>query len=211
VDKLLYVKLDIDPTTLSDKQVITATQFDIRADKFEKTSLNLLERIITSAGYSPQSFGLNIQGRAESGTALSIRERKSFATRGKKQNYWQPALRKLVKLMVLVYNKELNGAIDPDITINVEFSDSFVNNLGEIANSVKLLADAQAASVETKVIMLHPDWDEEQIEKEVKAILEENGIGQSFQNPDTAGFLDEGADKGEKGKGQNEDPENNEE
>lgn len=174
VEKMLYVKMDVDPTSES---TITATQFAIRADEFEKTVMTLLERIITSAGYSPQSFGLNIQGRAESGTALSMRERKSFATKGKKENYWAKALKRLVKRMIMVYRQELGGQVDDTASVNISFSDGITNNLNEIANSVKLLSDAMAVSVDTKVRLIHSDWDEEQIKKEVDRIMEENGIG----------------------------------
>lgn len=177
LDQMLYVKLDIDPTTLNGTNGITPQQFAIRADEFEKTSLNLMDRIITSAGYSPQSFGLNIQGRAESGTALSMRERKSFATKGKKENYWGPALKRIVKLMMLVYNEELEGKLDVDVDVNVAFNDGVTNNLNELATSVKMISDAMAASTDTKVRLLHPEWDEDQIQAEVARITEENGLG----------------------------------
>jgi A118 family predicted phage portal protein len=175
-DQNLFVKLDIDPVTVDDK--IIPQQFDIRAEQFEKTALNLIERIITSAGYSPQSFGLNIAGRAESGTALSIRERKSFATKVKKEKYWGPAIKKLIKLMLAVYSTILNGkTIENDFNLVVEFSDSITNNLNEIAQSIKMLTDAMAISTITKVRLLHPEWDEIKIQEEANRIMEENNIG----------------------------------
>lgn len=196
LDKMLYVQLDVDPITLSKGQAITPQQFDIRADKFEKTALNLLERIITSAGYSPQSFGLNIEGRAESGTALSIRERKSFATKNKKENYWQPALQKIVKLMLLVYKEELNGSVDTDVDINITFNDGITNNLTELSQSVQMISNAMAASTETKVRLLHSDWTEQQIMAEVNKILDENRvqIPEGIGNLDIYQLDDEGAD-----------------
>lgn len=175
LDKMVYVTLDIDPTTL-DGQGITATQFSIRANEFEKSALNLLDRIISSAGYSPQSFGLNIEGRAESGTALAIRERKSFATKVKKENYWQSELKKIVRAMIRVYNVELGGMLEEDFTVNISFNDGLTNSLGELATSIKMISDAQAASTETKVRLLHPDWDEDQVIAETKRIIDENGI-----------------------------------
>jgi hypothetical protein len=187
IDQMLYVKLDMDPTI--EGQKITTAQFEIRADQFEKTVLNLLERIVTSAGYSPQSFGLNIQGRAESGTALSMRERKSFATRNKKQSYWQPAIKKLVQNMILVYNIKLGGNIEPNVTINVAFSDGITNDMNEISSSVKMISDAIAASTETKVRLLHPDWSEKQIADETTRIKDENGL-MAMENPDSTNPMD---------------------
>ena len=184
VDKMMYAKLDVDPTVNSE---ITVAQFNIRADEFEKTCLSLLERIIVSAGYSPQSFGLNIEGRAESGTALGIRERKSFATKAKKEQYWQPALTHLIKAMIAIYNENLGGKLESNCDINISFSDGIANNITEMSTAIKMLSDAQATSIETKVRMLHPEWEEEQILAEVKRIKEEQSIGQygSVYNPDT--------------------------
>lgn len=181
IDRSLYVSLDIDP--VSNNNNIVAQQFEIRADEFEKSSMNLIERIVTSAGYSPQSFGLNIQGRAESGTALTMRERKSFTTKAKKQSYWQDTISSLVHKLMLVYNKELSGKMETNIDINVEFSDSITNDLGTTATSLKMLSDAQSASIETRVKILHPEWEKEQIESEVKRIKEENSVA-TAPNPD---------------------------
>ncbi len=176
IDKNIYVKLDMDPTIEGDK--ITPVQFDIRANEFEKTSINLLDRIITGAGYSPQSFGLNIEGRAESGTALNIRERKSFSTKNKKEAYWEPALKKIVKLMLIIYANKLNGDVDPNVTITTQFSDSVTNDITELSESVQKIANAMAASTETKVRLLHPDWSEDEVQAETKKIIDENGLGQ---------------------------------
>lgn len=182
IDESMYVELDCDPTVANE---ITVNQFEIRSAQFETTILNLLDRIITSAGYSPQSFGLNIAGRAESGTALNVRERKSFATTSKKQAYWEPQLKHIIKAMVMIYNESLNGEIKagPD-SIIVEFCDSVSNNLTDIANSVKLLSDAKAASTETKVRMVHPEWSDSQVDEEVKKIEEADAAQYAVTNPD---------------------------
>jgi A118 family predicted phage portal protein len=181
-DQDVFVKLAVDPIAESGK-MITATQFDIRAEKFEKTAQNLLERIITSAGYSPQSFGLNIQGRAESGTALSLRERKSFATKNKKSQYWQSAIKKIIQLLILGYSELGGNDIELDSNVNVAISDGITNNLNEIASSVKILADALAASIETRVSLIHPEWTKKQIATEVQKIKDENSMA-PLDNPD---------------------------
>jgi A118 family predicted phage portal protein len=183
-DQNLFVKLHIDPVSKTQNDVIIPQQFEIRADQYEKTALNLIERIIVSAGYSPQTFGLNIAGRAESGTALNMRERKSFITQSKKQTYWGPAINKLLKLFILVYKIHLQGTIDIDVTPNIEFSDSITNNLLDISQAVKVLNDAIAISTETKVRMIHPEWKDDQVQAEVQRIMDENNIGSNIQNPD---------------------------
>ena len=182
IDTMMYEELDVDPTMMTNP--IEATQFEIRSEQFEKTCLNLLDRIITSAGYSPQSFGLNIAGRAESGTALNVRERKSFSTTSKKQAYWEPAIKGFVKSMLAIYNTFLGGKLVNDLEVNVEFMDSVSNNLTEVSNSVKTLSDAKAASTETKVRMVHPEWTNNQVQEEVERILNDEQAGMPMDNPE---------------------------
>ena len=195
IDKSMYVKLDVDPVDSNAK--ITPNQFAIRSSEFEQTCLNLLDRIITSAGYSPQSFGLNIAGRAESGTALNVRERKSFITTSKKQSYWEEPLSSLVKLMILAYTEVLGGKItsDPE-SLTIEFCDSISNNIGEISNAVKTLSDAKAISTEVKVRMVHPEWTDSQVDEEVQRILDDGAVSvPDDSNPDTAQLQQQLADE----------------
>lgn len=182
IDTMAYEELDIDPTAMT--KPIEATQFDIRSEQFEKTCLNLLDRIITSAGYSPQSFGLNIAGRAESGTALNVRERKSFATTNKKQAYWEDGLKKLIVAMCMIKQQYLGGKFTNELNINIAFSDGISNNLTEVSNAVKTLADAKAISTDTKVRMVHPEWTDEQVDEEVERILNDESAGMPQDNPE---------------------------
>ena len=213
IDTMMYEEMDVDPTSMS-KQ-IDVTQFDIRAEQFEKTCLNLLDRIITSAGYSPQSFGLNIQGRAESGTALNVRERKSFGTTSKKQSYWEDALKDLVNSMCVIKNTFLGGTMSCELDVNISFMDSVSNNISEVSNSVKMLSDAKAISTDTKVRMVHPEWTDTQVEEEVERILNDESAGMPMDNPEDLTELAFGGNNQEKGKnlseGQSEGLENNEE
>lgn len=199
IDTMMYEELDIDPTMMT--KPIEATQFDIRSQQFEQTCLNLLDRIITSAGYSPQSFGLNIAGRAESGTALNVRERKSFGTTSKKQNYWEEPIKALVKAMCCIKNAFLGGKFNCDLDVNVAFMDSVSNNITEVSTSVKTLADAKAASTETKVRMVHPEWTDTQVEEEVERILNDESVGMPMGNPEDLTEMEFGKNNQVAGKG----------
>jgi len=182
IDTMAYEEMDVDPTSMS--KPIEATQFEIRAEQFEKTCLNLLDRIITSAGYSPQSFGLNIAGRAESGTALNVRERKSFSTTNKKESYWEDGLKKLIHAMCVIKQAYLGGSFTCDLDVNIAFADGISNNMSEVSNSVKTLADAKAISTDTKVRMVHPEWTDKQVEEEVEKILNDESAGMPLDNPE---------------------------
>ena len=199
IDTMMYEELDIDPTSMT--KPIEATQFAIRSAEFEQTCLNLMDRIITSAGYSPQSFGLNIAGRAESGTALNVRERKSFGTTSKKQSYWEEAIKDLVNAMCVIKNAFLGGAFTNELNVNVEFIDSVSNNVTEVANSVKTLSDAKAASTDTKVRMVHPEWTETQVQEEVERILNDESAGMPMGNPEDLTEMQFGKNNQVEGKG----------
>jgi len=175
LDKMVYVKMDVDPVAIEGNKV-TPIQFEIRSEQFSQTCLNLLERIVSSAGYSPQSIGLRIEGRMESGTALRIMERKSFTTKNKKECYWELALKKLSKLMLALYKTELGGKVEADVTITTAFSDSISNDITETSAALQQIAQAMAASTETKVRLLHPEWAEPEIKTETDAIIKENGL-----------------------------------
>jgi hypothetical protein len=58
----------------------------------------------------------------------------------------------------------------------IEFQDSLTNDIAQVSTSLDLLARAQSISIDTKVRMIHPDWNDEQVEMEVQRIKEENGL-----------------------------------
>ena len=174
------VALDIDPEHSSG---ITASQFAIRADEHAATCNDLVRNIVTTAGYAPQTFGLDINGMAQSGTALHIREKKSYNTRGKKQTYWQAPLEKIATTMV-----HLDAALFPgegshgDDIVRVRFADSMSNDLSTMSGALQMLNSAAAVSTEMKIQMLHPDWTQKQIADEVERVKKENGL--AMDEPD---------------------------
>lgn len=170
----MFIGLDIETDKMSNPG-ITMSQFEIRASQHLETAQEFLERIIINAGFSPQSFGLKIEGRAESGTALNIRERRSFISKSKKETFWKTRLEKLLKSFIKV-NNEVFSANIPDNNVVVEFQDSITNDLNSLASSIDLINRAQAASVKTKVSIIHPDWTDNQVNNEVMAIQTEQGI-----------------------------------
>lgn len=177
------VALDIDTQNGATGNPITLSQFAIRADEHAKTCADLITRIVTAAGYSPQTFGLNIEGMAQSGTALKIRENKSFKTTGKKQAYWTMALEQIMTSMVHLDAALYPGAgSDADDEVKVQFSESMSSDISTVASALKMMNDAVAASTEVKVSLLHPDWTKKQIAEEIARIQDEQGM--SMDNPD---------------------------
>ena len=181
------VALDV----MNDKNMqITPSQFAIRAEEHAKTAEALIRNIVSTAGYSPQSFGLDINGNAQSGTALHIREKKSYTTRGKKINYWDAPLEEIMT-SILQLDRAIYHIADVHETdrVVVEFPDVLTTDISTVASAVQMLNNAQAASIETMVKMQHPEWTDRQISEEAASIMSQKGIPDMKPNPE-AGDLE---------------------
>lgn len=180
-DRTVFVRLpNMGPP--GEEAPLTVQQFAIRAQEHQQTALELLDRIITASGYSPQSFGLSIEGRAESGTALRIRERKSLKTQQKKAAHFKPRIEDILYLALQVDRIYLNNNTPIQFRPRITFADSIQESMGELSSAVLTISQAEAASIQTKVEMLHPEWSNDQIQAEVKRIMEESG--RSVTEPD---------------------------
>jgi A118 family predicted phage portal protein len=160
----------------SGAKAIDMCQFNIRVDEHLKAIKELFINIVSNSGYSPQTFGLGDFGSAESGTALRIRENKSQLTRNKKARYWQSAIESILFQMQLFdVATGLSSSYTPE-KVNVEIEDSIIVDTKETSEILRNLKDAEAISNFTKIKMLHPEWDNEKIEEEVKRIIDESGL-----------------------------------
>lgn len=176
------VALDID-TQYAGSNPITPSQFEIRSTEHAATCADLMHNIVSIAGYAPQTFGMDIDGMAQSGTALHIREKKSYNTRGKKMSYWRAPLEAIMTAMIhldaVLFPDE---GSDMDDTVKVSFPDSMSNDLSTVSAALQMINAAAAVSTEIKVAMLHPDWTKKQVAEEVERIKTETGL--SVINPD---------------------------
>lgn len=179
VDHEVFSPLNMEPAAAQQgAKSIEQVQFDIRVQDHLDTALELIERCVSNAGYSPQTFGLHIVGRAESGTALRIRENRTFLTQKRKGHWWRPALERLFMHLVAIDKVEFNTAgLDPSQEIDVELVDGWSNDQIELANTTNILFQAQAASIEVRVKRIHPEWTQEQVMAEVDKIKEEFQVG----------------------------------
>lgn len=181
-DREVFTTMNVDPLS---NVGINVSQFAIRAAEHQQTALELLDRIVSNAGYSPQTFGLKLEGRAESGTALNIRERKTFVTAAKKATYWKTALDDIFQIMLEIDASQLHSGVTA-FRPNVEIQDSVPSDYIQLAQTAQALAAAEAASIETRVRMMHTDWEEEQIKAEVQRIMDESGRSQQVQEPENS-------------------------
>ena len=151
---------------------LTMQQFAIRVDEHEKTMLGLIGRVVTTAGYSQQTFGLS-GDVAVTATEVAARERKSLITRDKKIKYVRPRLGEILQALLKIGQVHFGWSVDPATPPTVNFPDAVQQDSASLAQTLALLETARAASTETKVKMFHPDWDDTQVGEEVKRITAE--------------------------------------
>src|SRR5690606_2252269 len=111
---------------------------------------------------------------AVTATEITARERRSMTTRGRKILRWRPALAQLVEALLAVDQHVFGGSIVPQRP-TVEFDDSVQEDPLTLANTADVLRRAQAASTDTLVRMVHPEWDDTQVQEEVDRIQQEAG------------------------------------
>jgi hypothetical protein len=155
----------------NDKMELTATQFAIRVQEHKDTQAELLAAILRSSGYSAQSFGLNGEV-AITATEVSAKERRSLTTRGVKGLYTIPELADGIEMQLqLEVALGFTTGITPERP-DIVLADSVSPDMLQLAQTAELMRRAEAASDDTLVRLLHPDWDDKQVQAEVDAIAD---------------------------------------
>lgn len=147
---------------------IEQVQFQIRVDEHSRTSQDIMARIVSSAGYSAQTFGL-ADSVSVTATEVAAKERRSLITRDRKACYWRPELADIIETLLMVDASIFKSGVTPEVPL-VEFADVVSQDPESAARTLQLLDTARAVSTKTKVMMLHPDWEEPAIDEEVDLI-----------------------------------------
>lgn len=184
MDAEVFSPLNVEPGANADKLQIEANQFEIRFEEHAATAAALFERIVVTAGYSPQSFGLMGSGSDQTATEVNARESKSERTTSRKRRYWQRALEDEAFIMLAIDRSVFGSTVTPSRPRLAWPEDPDQSPL-EQSQTLNQLRMAQAASTETLVAMLHPDWTDDEIAAEAQAISSENAL--SVPDP-TTGF-----------------------
>ncbi|MFI6813263.1 phage portal protein [Nonomuraea sp. NPDC050328] len=174
-DREVYSGLGMMPPANGGPSMITISQFDIRVAEHKETARTLLAQILRGAGYSVQSFGEAGDGQAATATEIHSRERKSFVTRGKKLNYWTPALAWLAEALLSIDLAVFGTKVVAE-KATIEWPDGVMPDPESLSRTLDMLNRAQSASLDTRVRMLHPDWDDTQVKAEVRRLRDELGL-----------------------------------
>jgi hypothetical protein len=176
IDREVFVPLNM-LAGGSDKSLIEANQFKIRFQEHQATADALVQAIVHGAGYSPQTFGENSTGGGTiTATEIEDRQRRTILTRGKKTHYWRPgqanAVYSLMAVEQSIFGRRQLTPVRPDVV----FPDAVLPSPQELAQTAVALSSAQAASKQTLVQMVHPDWPQDQVDEEVARIRDEEGF-----------------------------------
>ena len=193
VDAEVFSPLEMDPAN-QEKAGITVAEFDLHTEKYAATCMDLFERIVVTAGYSPQSFGLHGDGAEQTATEVSAREDRSTRTTGRKQGYWRRPLEDVLEMLLIIDATVFSSKVVP-MRPRVDFIDPDESTPSEIGSVLNLIKLAEAASIQERVRMLHPDWEEPQILAEAQRIKDETGVDMV---PDPTGFPPDGPPAGDK-------------
>lgn len=155
---------------------IVAQQFQIRVAEHQQTCADYVNRIVQGAGYSGQTFGEYDGGQGMTATEIRARERKTLITRNKKVLYWRPGIRDFLYGWLAVKRSIFNDTSVSPERPEAEFPEAVLPDQLELAQTANALATADAASKETLVRMVHPDWSDQQVHDEVRMIYAETGL-----------------------------------
>lgn len=153
---------------------ITSEQFLIRWQEHSETLRELVHTAARGAGLSVGTLGEQGEIAQETATKVRARERLSDRTRDKKIRYWKAGLTHIAAAMLEVDNAVFgaNKSVPGEVP-EARFTEQANQDPADLAQTIALLAQAEAVSTEIKVRMFHPDWEAEQVAEEVDRINDE--------------------------------------
>lgn len=190
VDQEIYTTMEMEPAMNADARAMLAHQFAIRYMEHRSTAREFIERVVSNAGYTPASIGASTDasGMSRTGAALRVAEHKTILTQRRKASHWKTSLAMLSRHLLLIDKKEFGGDVmipDDELFPQVEMSDSVIDQPLELAQTALAMKTAEAASVETRVKLIHPDWSDSEVASEVARIQDEAKATAALTAPPT--------------------------
>lgn len=159
---------------------IEKVQFDMKVAEWLMALDALTARAVRAAGFNPQSMGDEAGGEMTA-TEYQGRNKRSMSTRKKKIRYAQGELSALLTSFLAIYVQEYaprgeDGVLVQAYPVEVTFPDAATPGTMELANTVKTLKEAEAASKYERVRIMHPEYSPAEIQAEVDRILQEGSV-----------------------------------
>lgn len=185
-------------TETRDGETIQAHQFQIRHEEHGASIIALTKEILQGAGYSMSSYNGESSSGQKTATEVNDDTRTTEATRDSKALYYKEAAIPLSRALLELDRVHHGGpGILKTDAIDIEFSELSQIDPEKEARIVSGWRAAQAASTETIVRFLHPEFDGEQVSKEVERIYLETGMTAEETDPGTEERVPPGQDSDE--------------
>lgn len=187
-DQEIFRQLNMMPDPKnSGGQGITLAQFEIRVEQHIAGINEITKLVLRHDGLDASTFG-DKDGPAEPVTATEVDAKTTMSdqTRAERIQAWKPALAEYVELHMAVEQQAFRGPEPVRPTIN--FGEGVKESAQAVAQTIQLLDSAHAISLDLKVRMAHPDWDEPEILEEIDRIKQEKEEEQAaMAGPDMFG------------------------
>lgn len=152
-------------------------QPQIRVEQYLRACDALVREVLRRASYSPGTFGLNdTTSGAVTAREIEANSRATLQTFKAKARHWKAGLAHLAAAMVeldAILNR--TGAVLEDLP-EIDIAPPVQETLLDKAQTLQALESARAISTDEKVRAIHPDWDEQRIDREVATIHQEQGV-----------------------------------
>lgn len=158
---------------MGDKIQTVQPQFDPKG--YADTAEALIEQILQFSGFSLQTFGIGAsQSRSIETTATEVeaRQQRTFLTRARLIRVQQPHLATVLRKLLAV-DRAVFGTPNVDAPVLVTFPEGVQESLLKLAQTVQILFTGEAASKDQIVRILHPDWNDDMWDAEVKKLNKE--------------------------------------
>lgn len=176
IDREVFIPMNFLAGT-ADKAMIEANQFKIRFQEHATSWDRLAQAAVQGAGYSPQTFGeQSTSGGTITATEIEDRQRRTLLTRGKKLHYERTGTADVLFGLMAIHSTQFSQRGLTPQPPDVVFPDAVLPSPQELAQTAVALSSAKAASLQTLVAMVHPDWDRDQVDEEVETIKAEEGF-----------------------------------
>lgn len=176
IDREVFVGINAAPGQEGAGSGLTINQFAIRVGEHQATVNELVRVILRSAGYSGETFGEDDGGGVRTATEVVASQTRSYRTRDRKIRLMQPAVATIIGKCLAIDAALFGKPTGTTDKVDVEFGDAVQADPESLARTAQALKAAQAASTQTLVRMVHPDWEPTAVDEEVARILREASL-----------------------------------
>lgn len=174
-DNILIRRAD-DATAGESSKPLEMLSYSFEAQQLTAWVDHLVDTAVTFAGIAPEAVGRRTDGTAISGTALKFRMMHSLIESSGKGRHFDKGAKQLLQWAKVIDSRRVTEGgfgrkyADTESVPSFERSDALPRDEQEIAQRLVLLTNAEAISPEEKVRLLHPDWTDDEVSKELELI-----------------------------------------